>query len=108
MEKKTFYVSIDMGPRAGMIHDQPDDTDPVFDFEIQATEGEIKKLEQLFSYISEKDTATFFQANIPYQKKEQMEEKSYDEALAEVYRYIYQLGTPETKRRMKESGMIIH
>ncbi len=107
MEKKTYYVSLDMGPQTGMIHDQPDDTDPVFDFEIQATEEEIKRLEQLFSYIAEKDTTIFFQAHIPYLDKEKMEKNSYDEALAEVYHYIYELGTPETKRRMKESGMII-
>ncbi|SFJ73222.1 hypothetical protein [Thermoflavimicrobium dichotomicum] len=107
MEKKTYYVSIDLGPYAGEIRDQPDPTDPVFDFEIQATSEEIQKLEHLFSEIAEEDYDTFIQAHLPYRTEERMEEHNYDDRIKAVYQLIYHLGTKETKKRMKESGMII-
>ncbi|RAL22036.1 hypothetical protein [Thermoflavimicrobium daqui] len=107
MEKKTYYIAVDLGPNAGEIHEQAHDFDAVYDFEIKATPQEIKELEHLFSEIAEEDLDTFIQAHLPYKNKERQAEHNYDDRLEEVYRMIYRLGTEETKTRMKESGMII-
>jgi hypothetical protein len=108
MEKKTYYVTIDNGPQAGEIRERPDFDDPVYDYEIEATEEEINQLEKLFMELEESDWKTFKLAHIPYETQERMQEsKNMDHKFASIYHYIYKLGTEMTKKRMKESGMII-
>ncbi|MBA4544429.1 MULTISPECIES: hypothetical protein [Thermoactinomyces] len=105
-DKKTYYVTVEIGQRSGEIRDHLEVNDANYDFEIKATEEEIERLERLFREAEEEDFTTFVKAHIPFLDNESQENVKEDGTLRKIYRMIYQLGTEETKRRMDESGMI--
>jgi len=107
MEKQTYYVTVDIGSNVGQIRDQLSVNDPNYDFEIKATEEEIHQLEELFERTQEKDFQTFFVAHLPYQTRERAQaSREEDNKISQIYQMIYRLGTEETKRRMREAGII--
>jgi hypothetical protein len=107
LEKKTYYVTVDIGPHTGEIREEINLNDPLYDFEIRATPEEISRLEELFERTQETDFRTFLKAHIPYETRERMQEsKKEDAQIDEIYRMIYELGTDETKKKMRESGLI--
>lgn len=107
MEKQTYYVTVDIGSNAGQIRDQLSLNDPNYDFEIEATEEEIHQLEELFERIEEDDFQTFLVAHLPYRTKERAElSREEDKKISQIYQMIYRLGTEETKKQMRESGII--
>ncbi|MBA4495997.1 hydrolase [Paenactinomyces guangxiensis] len=107
MEKKTYYVTVDIGPNAGEIREEINLNDAVYDFEIRATPEEISRLEKLFEETQENDFHTFITAHIPYETRERLQDsRREDEKIDQIYQMIYQLGTEETKRKMKQSGII--
>jgi hypothetical protein len=105
-DKKTYYVTVEIGQRSGEIRDHLEVNDANYDFEIKATEEEIERLERLFREAEEEDFTTLVKAHIPFLDNESQENVKEDGTLRKIYRMIYQLGTEETKRRMDESGMI--
>jgi hypothetical protein len=104
--KKTYYVTVEIGPRSGEIRDHLEVNDVNYDFEIKATPDEIDRLERLFREAEEEDFTTFVKAHTPFLDNESEDNVKEDDTLRKIYRMIYQLGTEETKRRMDESGMI--
>jgi|UPI0004080077 hypothetical protein len=106
MEKKTYYVTVDIGPRAGEIRETLDVNDPNYDFEIEATPEEINRLEQMFNQVEETDFSTFVVAHIPFLDNERKENVTEDKQIEKIYRTIYELGTPETKERMRSAGLV--
>lgn len=107
MEKQTYYVTIDISPHAGQIRNKISLNDPDYDFEIRATEEEIHQLEELFERTQEKDFSNFFVAHIPYETKERLKEnRTEDDYITQIYQMIYQLGTEETRKRIRESGIV--
>ncbi|MFC7441621.1 hypothetical protein [Laceyella putida] len=106
MEKTRYYVTVDIGPRAGEIRETLEVNDPNYDFEIEATREEIERLEKLFNEVGDTDFSTFVLAHIPFLNNERKENVTEDQKIQEIYRMIYQLGTPATKERMKEAGLV--
>lgn len=107
MEKQIYYVTVDVGPQTGEIRDEIDLNDPNYDFEIEATKEEIHQLEELFERTQEKDISTFALAHMPYQTKDRAQKsREEDDQITKIYQMIYRLGTEQTKKRMRESGMV--
>ena len=100
-EKKTYYVSV----QAGTVLE--DKEAAAFEFEIRATEKELNKLRLAFEEVDDAATDTFFRSGVPgvpyhYDKENDV----YDDALVRVYRMIYDLGTPETKKHIENMGVL--
>lgn len=101
MEKRTYYVAVGSGD---ILEEKGAAS---FEFEIEATPEEIRELETLFEEREREDLAAFVRAHIPimlYHKDGPNDD--YDEDLREIYRKIYELGTPETKRHMEQLGIL--
>jgi hypothetical protein len=105
LEKKIYYVNVDVGPQTGEIRDQIEPNDANYDFEILATEEEIAKLQKLFVALQDTDFHTFVLANIPFLDNEQKENRTEDQQIDQIYRMIYQLGTEQTKEQIRRAGL---
>lgn len=102
MTKTTYYVTVD-----GTIHTEKLLDDAPYDYEIQATEKEIKNLQDLFQRAYNDDWDTYIQSHLPYQTEErQKESKDVDQNIQEIYAAIYQLGTDETKKSIENLGLL--
>ncbi|MFC0211140.1 hypothetical protein ACFFK0_01540 [Paenibacillus chartarius] len=99
MEKKTFYVTVEHGT---ILADREADG---FEFEIEATEEELDRLQQLFEDTSAAEEATaargmFAPVNVEAYNND------YDDHLVQVYRMLHKLGTPETKRHIESMNIL--
>jgi hypothetical protein len=102
MKKDTYYVTVD-----GTIHSEKLLDDAPYDFEIQATEEEIKNLQDLFQRAYDSDWDTYLEAHLPYHTEErQRQSLDVDEKVKEIYSTIYQLGTDETKKSIESLGLL--
>ncbi|MGA8941626.1 MAG: hypothetical protein WB502_02770 [Thermoactinomyces sp.] len=106
MEKKTYYVSVDFGTKAGEIRTHKDENSALFEYEIEATSEELDQLEKLFTEVGETDFSTFAKAHVPFLDNEAKENLQEDEGIQRIYRLLYQLGTEETKGKLREAGII--
>jgi hypothetical protein len=101
MERKTYYVSVHAGEVLPV-----EDASP-FEFEITATPDEVEELQILFDKMFSEDLETFVNAHIPFKSDEiKHDHQEYDETMVDVYKMIYTLGTPETKKHISEMGII--
>ncbi|HUC91686.1 MAG TPA: hypothetical protein VMS09_06580 [Paenibacillus sp.] len=95
MEKKKYYISV----QGQTIMEQQGDA--AYELEIEANSEEIEKLRKLFVMLKESDHNCFFRAQylaIPYHHDNSNDR--YDYYLKEIYNYIYELGTDETKQHL--------
>ncbi|MFC4075876.1 hydrolase [Salinithrix halophila] len=107
MKKKTYYVAIHSGETFGEIL-QEKGASP-YDFEIEATDEEVRSLNILLGNFAGEDAETFWDSHIPFQAyNERRENDGYDQTLEQVYQRIYELGTPETKQQMEEMGLLVN
>lgn len=105
--KKKYYVTMDIGPNSGVIRDQMDENDATYDFEIMASEDEVRQLEKLFSDTTATDFRTFVKAVTPFRTQaRQQESKKEDEQIDRIYRMIYELGTVKTRQKMQMCGLV--
>lgn len=108
MEKKTYYISLHTSLGTSEIRDVENDAD--FDFEIEATPEEAHRLLDLFEKGNNVDFLSYAHAHIPLPEisdnNPEQDNENYDRALGEIYRKIYQLGTPETKRHIEDMGVL--
>ncbi|MDN9008565.1 hypothetical protein [Brevibacillus laterosporus] len=88
-DKKPYYLSIHPHSVKGDIIDNPTDTS--FDYEVLATPGEIRQLQELFEMAYDEDLGG--------------EPEEYDEALDKIYQLIYHLGSSDTRRRLESIGI---
>lgn len=96
MDKKTYYVSVGSGD----IVRREDATN--FEFEIQANDEELNKLEELFEDKEEAETGSARRAVTPYYDyHHDGENDAYDASLKDIYKLIHSLGTPETKAHIE-------
>ena len=102
MAKKTYYVSI----QNALAAEEP--LDDTFDFEIEATEDEIEKLQQLFeepmNYTATVPAELFTSLGPSGEIQERI--RNYDHALYKVYQMIYDLGSPKTKQFIEENEIL--
>jgi formiminotetrahydrofolate cyclodeaminase len=99
--KKRYYVSVQSDT---VMHNQGD---AAYEFEIDATEEEIARLQELFEDKSDDDNRAFLRAHavaIPYHIDR--ENDDYDRDLTEIYRMLHKLGTEETKRHIARMGVL--
>ncbi|MCH5585392.1 hydrolase [Shimazuella sp. AN120528] len=102
MKKQTYYVTVD-----GTIHSEQLLDDAPYDFEIQATDQEIKDLQDLFQQTYNKEWDTFVQSHMPFQTEDRQKASTdVDENVREIYSTIYQLGTEETKKSIESLGLL--
>lgn len=101
MDKKTFYVSVISGDILA------DKTDYPYEFEIEANEEEIQRLESLFEGKNQADWGSFIRAHIPIMPYHLDKENDYYDAnLYEIYQMIYELGNEQTRRDMENLGYL--
>ncbi len=106
MEKKTYYISMAFGTRAGEIRTRKDENSALFEYEIEATPEELDQLEKLFTKVGETDFTTFAKAHIPFLDNEAKENLQEDDGIRRIYRLLYQLGTEDTKNKLREAGIV--
>jgi hypothetical protein len=101
LEKSIYYVSVQAGT---VLQNQGE---AAYEFEIEATAKEADKLLELLEMKQETEEDTFLRAhvpNVPYHFDQ--ENDVHDEHLKGVYRFIYGVGTPETKQFLEENQII--
>jgi hypothetical protein len=102
MKKETYYVTVD-----GTIHTEKLLDDAPYDFEVQATEEEIKNLQDLFQRTYNNDWDTYVQSHLPFRTEERQKESTdVDQNIKDIYAAIYQLGTEETKKSIESLGLL--
>ena len=107
MEKKTYYVTIHSGGMIGEIKEHVDLNDSYYDFEIMATPEEIRRLKSLFEEAHNEDVQSFVDAHIPLVSHDEFGNSvAFDQKLKRIYQTIYELGTPETKQKMEQTGVV--
>ncbi|WP_027725378.1 hypothetical protein [Tuberibacillus calidus] len=98
MEKKKYYVRVGTGEVL------PDPTLSEWEFEILATPQEVHELKDLLEMTDDEAFINYIKAHAPFQELE--ENIPYDKKLETVYRYLYELGTEETKAHIRSMGFI--
>jgi hypothetical protein len=92
LEKRPYYVNVESGEIL------TDKTASAYQFEISASEEEMKKLEKKFEEIDSAATDTFYRSHVPYVPySDDPDNDRYDEKLKEAYQIIHDLGQEETK-----------
>jgi len=95
MDKKRYYISV----QSRTIMEQQGDAS--YELEIEATPDELLKLNELFDLWDDFDSKTFFRAPIPgIPYHHDSENDGYDYYLREIYNFIYQNGTEETRNHI--------
>lgn len=106
VEKKTYYVTLDMATHSGEIREHKEVNDSFYNYEIQATDEEIKQLENLFERLGDSNFRTYLLAHVPFINNEHVENELVDRRIQEAYQLIYQLGTEQTKVAMEQAGLV--
>ncbi|WP_347549191.1 hypothetical protein ABFG93_16985 [Pseudalkalibacillus hwajinpoensis] len=103
MVRETYYVT----PK-GELHETNIDSQ-LNSFEIKANREELIQVERVIEklrsqkYVQQND---FFSVN-HYKEKEVDSHRNWtDEAIYDLYRIVHQLGTPETKQKIEEMGVL--
>lgn len=100
MDRKTYYVSVQAGT---VLEDQGA---AAYEFEIQATEKEKNRLQEIIGYKEMVEKGTFFRSHVPaIQYHVDNENDDYDYYLTAIYKLIHALGTPETRRTIEQMGI---
>ncbi|MED4600835.1 hypothetical protein P9314_08970 [Paenibacillus validus] len=101
MERNKYYVSVQS---RSIMSNQGD---AAYELEIEATDEEIKQLQELFEVEEDFEIDTFWRAHaagIPYHYDQA--NVGYDMALQEIYRKIHALGTKETKDQIEKMQIL--
>jgi hypothetical protein len=101
MEKTKYYVSVQA---QSILSEQGA---AAYELVILATDREVAQLQELFDNEEEAENATFFRGmapGIPYHIDN--ENDVYDYYLIEIYKKIYELGTPETRSHIEGMNIL--
>lgn len=100
-ERKTYYVSV----QAGSVLEDPEAA--AFELEISANEEELNRLQELFEELSSEDEAEMAHfTSHPYGTTPvERINSAYDGFIEGIYKLLYELGTPETKRHIASMGL---
>ncbi len=100
-QKKTYYIEIGSGEITQSAIDSP------WNFKIEATDDEIKKLREQFDIIDANEPTDFIRAHIPFKEYHyDQENDTYDEALKNIYGMVYKLSDNEAKKFIDEMGIL--
>ncbi|MBY6036441.1 hydrolase [Fictibacillus nanhaiensis] len=93
MEKRPYYVNVEGGEIL------PIKTASSFQFEISASDEDVRKLAKMFDEMESTANDTFVRTHLPYVPySNDRDNDRYDHKLQEVYRFIHDLGQDETRQ----------
>ncbi|WNB90719.1 hydrolase [Bacillus sp. NEB1478] len=93
MEKRPYYVNVESGEIL------PIKTASTFQFEISASDEDIRKLAQKFEEVDSASADTFVRTHVPYVPySDDPDNDRYDQKLREAYEIIHDLGQDETRK----------
>lgn len=99
-QRKKYFISIE---RESITETPVDDTT---EYEIDATDEEVEKLEELFQKKDKHEKkAVKFLAKPFNEWGADDEREAYDTYLTDIFKYMYELGTPQTKQKIKSIGI---
>ena len=100
MNKERYYVSV--------VSRTIEKQRPVAEYmEIEATPEELDRLKKLFIRKEDDDDISHFKAAIPYKSNDhERTAVDYSDDIRDIYTFLYQIGTPETKRYIEESDLL--
>jgi len=104
MEKKRYYLSIHTSPNTWEIRDENEAA--TFDFEIEATPEEVKQIEDLFTATYTSDYLSYVHAHFLNTDTVDRDHAMADGTLNELYHKVYELGTPDTKKKIEQMGIL--
>lgn len=100
MSKEHYYVSV----VSRTIEKQRPEAEYM---EIEATPEELDRLEQLFVREEADDQISHLKAPIPYKSNDREQTAvDYSDDMRDIYTFLYQIGTPETKRYIEETNLL--
>ncbi|SIQ72109.1 hypothetical protein SAMN05421578_103540 [Paenibacillus macquariensis] len=77
-----------------------------YEWEIEATEDEAQEIRNLMGLVKEKEENAFLGFVFPWpDEPERVVNVTYQNALDDVYQRIYEYGSIDTRKQMKESGV---
>jgi DUF438 domain-containing protein len=95
MDKQRYFVSVS----ANMVGAEPSLTDQLT---VLASEEEREHLVRLLNKEQKNNDQTYLRAHIPFKSADHDQAtKRFNNSMVEVYRYIYEIGTIETKRHIE-------
>ena len=101
MGKRKYYVSV----QAKTVTEHRGDA--AYELEIEATPEEVHQLQELFESESEPDFHNYLLIHDPEILQEELVSNALiDQYLTAMYRLIYKLGTPETKRHIASMNVL--
>jgi len=101
MNKKTYYVTVGSGEIL------QDPTVAAFEFEIQATDDELHKLQELFEDTAEAELSTALRGITPYLEYSYDKENDlYDYKLREIYQMLHALGSQRTREHIESMHVL--
>lgn len=101
MNKKTYYVTVGSGEIV------QDPTVTSFEFEIEATDDELNKLQELFEDTAEAELSTARRAMTPYVEYSfDKENDLYDFKLREIYQMLHALGSQRTREHIESMHVL--
>lgn len=101
MDKSTYYVSVQS--RSVL----PDQGASPYEWEIEATPEEADQVRIELDMMQEKEEEAFPGYVFPWpDTPEQSANSLYQSSLDGIYRTIYRLGTPQTRRQMEELRLL--
>lgn len=100
MDKAKYYIKVGTGE----INQDP--TVSEWEYEIEGTEEEIGRLQQLFDRAGRASDHSFLRALTPYAYHQDEENVRYDEALSSIYQMIYDMGDEKVKEQIKTMDVL--
>jgi hypothetical protein len=92
LEKRPYYINVESGEIL------PVKTASSFQFEISATDDDVRKLAKMFDEMESTANDTFARSHLPYVPySNDSDNDRYDNKLREVYQFIHDLGQEETR-----------
>lgn len=100
MDKRKYYVSVH---GRSVLTDRGATT---YEWEIEATEEQAQYIRGLMGLVKEKEEDAFLGFVFPWPNTpERVVNLTYQNALDDVYQIIYELGSTDTRKQMKDSGV---
>jgi hypothetical protein len=104
VEKKRYYITLQGGTTTAEIRDVRGES--TYDFEIEADPVEIGLLRDMLIHAVHADFLGWMHSHIPFTNLHDLDNEAYDDNLVNIYRKIYQLGTPDTRAKIEQMGLV--
>jgi hypothetical protein len=100
-QKKIYYIDISSGEITQSASDSP------WNYQIEATSEEIQTLRTYFDQNEKADLLNFFRAHIPFLEYHfDKENNVQDHQLKQIFQFIYQYGSDDTKQHIESMGIL--